>query len=63
MTIETVNACPTGPHVENPGKDRCPYCGQPVTHEKLEEILARVEAEGREHLVQAEADLKKQYAG
>jgi hypothetical protein len=62
VAVENLNACPIGPHLENPGQEQCPYCGQPITHEKLEEILARVEAEGRQRLAQAEHDLKKQYA-
>jgi hypothetical protein len=37
------------PHVHN-GEDRCPWCDQPISHDKFEEIRQRMTAEERQRL-------------
>src|SRR6266851_388325 len=42
--------------------DRCPWCGQPIAHEKFEEIRQRIEAEERKRVAEFERRLKDQVA-
>ncbi|MCZ6848970.1 MAG: DUF2130 domain-containing protein, partial [Alphaproteobacteria bacterium] len=49
------------PHVHIVGK-RCPWCDQPIPHEKFDEIHARIEAKERERSAAVERRLKKQVA-
>lgn len=51
----------TQPAVKPPG-DRCPWCGQPVSHEQFEAITARIAAQERERAAQLERKLREQLA-
>jgi hypothetical protein len=42
--------------------DRCPWCGQPVSHEKFKEIRERIEAKEHERSAQVERRLKEEIA-
>ena len=49
------------PHVHIAG-ERCPWCDQPIPHEKFDEIHARIEAKERERTAAVERRLKEQVA-
>jgi len=42
--------------------ERCPWCDQPITHSKFEEIRARIEAEERKRTAEAEKHLEAELA-
>lgn len=42
--------------------DRCPWCDQPIPHEKFEEISGRIATKERERALEAERILKEQVA-
>ncbi|MGH8615378.1 MAG: DUF2130 domain-containing protein [Gammaproteobacteria bacterium] len=42
-------------------EERCPWCNQPITHDKFEEIQARIKREERERAAQVEKRLKAEY--
>src|ERR1700674_5164202 len=42
--------------------DRCPWCDQPIPHEKFKEIQARIAAEERERTAQVERDMRVRLA-
>lgn len=48
----------THPHIT---EERCPWCNQPITHDKFEEIQARIKREERERAGQVEKRLKAEY--
>jgi DNA repair exonuclease SbcCD ATPase subunit len=43
------------------GGQTCPYCGQPIPEDKLEEISGRIEARARERLAGETERLREQY--
>jgi hypothetical protein len=45
-----------------PGRDRCPWCGQAVTHEQFEAITAQIAARERERAAQVERALRERLA-
>jgi len=49
------------PHLHIEG-ERCPWCDQPIPHEKFDEIRARIEAKERERTAALERRLKEQVA-
>ncbi len=49
------------PHLHIEG-ERCPWCEQPIPHEKFDEIRARIEAKERERTAALESRLKEQVA-
>ena len=42
--------------------DRCPWCGQPITHEKFEEIRERIRAQEQKQRAEFEQRLREQVA-
>jgi len=40
--------------------DRCPWCDQPISHQKFEEIRRRIQTEERRHAAEAAAEAKTQ---
>lgn len=54
-----VGAIGQHPHIAGA---RCPWCDQPIPHEKFDEIRARIEAKERERSVEVERRLKEQVA-
>ena len=46
----------------NSSADRCPWCDQPITHDKFEEIHARIAAQERERTAQFERRLTERVA-
>lgn len=40
--------------------ERCPWCDQPISHEKFEEIRKRIQAEERQHAAEIAAEAKAQ---
>lgn len=52
---------PTEPH-SHIIADRCPWCDQPIPHEKFNEIKSRMAAEERERTAELERRLKEQVA-
>lgn len=44
------------------GRDRCPWCGQAVSHERFEAITAQIAAKERERAAQLERALRQQLA-
>jgi hypothetical protein len=40
----------------------CPWCEQPIPHDKFEEISSRIKARERDHFAKEEARLKQQFA-
>ena len=42
--------------------DRCPWCDQPIPHEKFEEIRGRIQAEERDRVAAVERHLKEEVA-
>jgi hypothetical protein len=62
VTLEAVNVSPAGLDLhDEAGEELCPYCNQPITREKLDEIRARIEAEGRERLAEIERELNERF--
>jgi hypothetical protein len=49
------------PHV-HVGQDHCPWCDQPISHGKFEEITRRIEAKEREQHAEVTARLKEHFA-
>lgn len=50
-------------HIESPPhahRDLCPWCDQPISHEKFDEIRSRIQAEERRHASEIEAEAKAQ---
>jgi hypothetical protein len=42
--------------------DRCPWCDQPISHQKFEEIRGRIEAQERQRSAEVEGRLKREVA-
>jgi hypothetical protein len=51
---------PAVPHVHVTG-EHCPWCDQPIPHEKFEEITGRIEARERERFAEVTRTLKEQH--
>jgi hypothetical protein len=49
------------PHAHLAG-ERCPWCDQPIPHDKFDEIRARIEAKERERSAALERGLREQFA-
>jgi hypothetical protein len=46
----------------SPAPDRCPWCGQPISHARFEQIRARIEAEEKERTARVERRLREELA-
>src|SRR5947209_2899813 len=40
--------------------ERCPWCDQPISHEKFQQIRSRIQAEERQHAAEIAAEAKTQ---
>ncbi len=63
---ETAKNNATTPHVHEAGphadEATCPYCGQPISRKQYRQIVARIEAEARGRVAEAEEALKQRFA-
>jgi hypothetical protein len=50
------------PTLDGLAGDRCPWCDQPISHEKFEEIRGRIQAEERDRVAELERRLKDEVA-
>jgi hypothetical protein len=47
---------------EDPGRERCPYCGQPISRKRYREIRAQIEAQETARIAKVEQSLKASFA-
>ena len=63
---ETAKNNATTPHVHEAGphadEATCPYCGQPISRKQYRQIVARIEAEARGRVAEAEEAIKQRFA-
>ena len=60
-SLQSSTAMPA-PGKASAGRDLCPWCGQPVTHERFEAITAQIAAKERERVAQIERGLRERVA-
>ncbi len=57
-SLQSSTAMPA-PGKASAGRDLCPWCGQPVTHDRFEAITAQIAAKERERVAQIERGLRE----
>lgn len=58
MALTEPSVFPTKQHHEHVAGERCPWCDQPIPHEKFDEIQARIQIKERQRSAEAERQLK-----